>query len=333
MKYSCDTIKDLLPLYHDNICSEASRAVVEEHLLECDSCKREMGKIDDDTYDVGLQRERDTVVERYSKKLKRTSVLAGLAIAGVMGIPILVCLIVNIATGNALDWFFIVLGSLMVVASVTVVPLIAETKRGLLTLASFTGSVLLLLAIICIYTRGNWFFIPAVSVLLGMSIIFLPYVLKQFPLRGFAAENRGLVSMAVNVVLLYFLLCIIGLYAERAGYWRISLQIATIVVLFAAGMFAVIRYLKANALTKAGICVIASGFFTVALQDAIQWILSGVWHVGLLDMDFLHWNNDAAINANIAWLTLVSCSVAGVILLLAGKRRKQSQRMEFDANP
>ena len=42
MKISCEIIKDLLPMYHDGICSNDSRAMIEEHLTECDSCKAEL---------------------------------------------------------------------------------------------------------------------------------------------------------------------------------------------------------------------------------------------------------------------------------------------------
>ncbi len=42
MKISCDIIKDLLPLYHDGVCSNDSRALIEGHLVECDSCKAEL---------------------------------------------------------------------------------------------------------------------------------------------------------------------------------------------------------------------------------------------------------------------------------------------------
>lgn len=40
MKYDCDLIKDLLPLYHDKATSDSSSKVVEEHLNECDECRR-----------------------------------------------------------------------------------------------------------------------------------------------------------------------------------------------------------------------------------------------------------------------------------------------------
>lgn len=38
MKISCKIIEDLLPIYHDGICSEESAAMVEEHLKECPKC-------------------------------------------------------------------------------------------------------------------------------------------------------------------------------------------------------------------------------------------------------------------------------------------------------
>jgi len=42
MKISCEVIKDLLPLYHDGVCSNESRKVVDEHLTECADCKTEL---------------------------------------------------------------------------------------------------------------------------------------------------------------------------------------------------------------------------------------------------------------------------------------------------
>jgi len=39
MKISCNVIEDLLPIVHDGVCSEESRAIVEEHLSECEHCK------------------------------------------------------------------------------------------------------------------------------------------------------------------------------------------------------------------------------------------------------------------------------------------------------
>lgn len=42
MIYECGLICDLLPLYHENLASEASRKIVEKHLPECARCKAEL---------------------------------------------------------------------------------------------------------------------------------------------------------------------------------------------------------------------------------------------------------------------------------------------------
>lgn len=40
MKYSCELIKDLLPLYQDEVCSEESAEIIEEHLKQCPECRK-----------------------------------------------------------------------------------------------------------------------------------------------------------------------------------------------------------------------------------------------------------------------------------------------------
>ena len=38
MKLCCEVVRDLLPLYHDGVCSDESRALVEEHVAQCPGC-------------------------------------------------------------------------------------------------------------------------------------------------------------------------------------------------------------------------------------------------------------------------------------------------------
>lgn len=45
MKLACKTIEDLLPLYCDDACTEETRALVEAHLQDCDSCRALCEKI------------------------------------------------------------------------------------------------------------------------------------------------------------------------------------------------------------------------------------------------------------------------------------------------
>ncbi len=43
MKLDCNVIQDLLPLYIDDVCSEQSRKLVEEHIKECEICQKFAG--------------------------------------------------------------------------------------------------------------------------------------------------------------------------------------------------------------------------------------------------------------------------------------------------
>ena len=42
MKIHCDVIRDLLPLYAEDMVSQASRELVEEHIKECEGCRGEL---------------------------------------------------------------------------------------------------------------------------------------------------------------------------------------------------------------------------------------------------------------------------------------------------
>lgn len=42
----CEIIKDLLPLYVDEVCSKPSRQLIEEHLATCDSCRQALANIE-----------------------------------------------------------------------------------------------------------------------------------------------------------------------------------------------------------------------------------------------------------------------------------------------
>ena len=44
MNISCDVIRDLLPLYAENMVSTATRNLVEDHLCGCDQCTATLAK-------------------------------------------------------------------------------------------------------------------------------------------------------------------------------------------------------------------------------------------------------------------------------------------------
>ncbi len=75
-KFDCEIIKDLLPLYADNVCSEKSLQIVEEHINECTDCAEELRKIKEcpvvPTVDEDLQKAVKNAGKRIKKGKKKT---------------------------------------------------------------------------------------------------------------------------------------------------------------------------------------------------------------------------------------------------------------------
>ena len=94
MNISCEIIRDLLPLYHDKVCSGESSKLVEEHLITCEECKSELNKIDADI--KGVNTVEDTKpIRAIAKQWKRDKKSAFLK--GTLLVSILACIGCSIA--------------------------------------------------------------------------------------------------------------------------------------------------------------------------------------------------------------------------------------------
>lgn len=67
-KISCDIIRDILPLYLDDVVSDDTKELVEEHLETCDRCKRE----------ADILKKKVTLLTNKTIKLSDAKVLKGL---------------------------------------------------------------------------------------------------------------------------------------------------------------------------------------------------------------------------------------------------------------
>lgn len=72
MKFNCNIVDDILPLYLEDICSEDSRAALEEHLQECASCREKLARMKNSSVIPDVKKkERQIQITDYSKKIKR----------------------------------------------------------------------------------------------------------------------------------------------------------------------------------------------------------------------------------------------------------------------
>lgn len=273
MKYDCDIIKDLLPLYQDGACSDMTKQIVVEHLQECEACNKMDKLLKNTSYDDMLIKDSQTILKNHVKQERKYSFTIGIWAAGILMIPLIVCLIWNLAIGHVLDWFFIVLTSLMVASSFVVIPFITTSYRFAKTVLSFTISLILLLLACCIYTKGDWFWCAATCSVFGIVIVCLPIILHLWNSDCWAMRNKGLVCMIIDTVLLYAVIFVCGIYADVSGYWRISFLITTGYAALIWLMFFIIRYLKWSPANKTGICMILIGISAGGSNEFIGAIL------------------------------------------------------------
>lgn len=215
MNKHCEVIRDLLPLYADDVCSETSRELIEKHIQECPECSAMLEKLRSHEIETDLREEREQVMEYQAKRFRRRSATVGSVVSGLFMIPVLVCLIVNLTSGSPLGWFFIVLAGLAVAASLVIVPLMMPENKLFWTFCAFTVSLLLLLAVTCFYSHGNWFLLAGSAVLFGLSVLFLPFVVRAKPVRGMIGSfSRPLLIIAVDVILFANMMNMISLHSK-----------------------------------------------------------------------------------------------------------------------
>ena len=241
MRVDCDVIRDLLPLYADDACSGKSRELVEEHLLTCEACRGILDSLRKEEVESTLQTEKTGVLQYGEKRFRRRTATVGTVMSAIFMIPVLVCLIVNLSTGAGLTWFFVVLASLLVAASVILVPLLVSENRLLLTFCAFCVSLQILLAVVCIYSRGTWFWIASSATLFGLGLLFLPFVAKAEPVRR-ALRGCNMKTMIPLADLVLFL----NLMATISARGRFSWGTALLVLGFLAGVVLLVTEVLKN---------------------------------------------------------------------------------------
>ena len=102
MKIECDIVKDLLPLYVEQISSGASNRVIEEHLAECEQCKTIYQEMKSPKLHIQYDREPAESFHKYVKKGKRK---LGLKVAVITAAVILFAVIMRLIAIGALVAF------------------------------------------------------------------------------------------------------------------------------------------------------------------------------------------------------------------------------------
>lgn len=84
MNMKCEVIRDLLPLYVDGVASEESRALIEEHLNTCESCREYCRLLQEEPPEVPVAEYADETasLKKIKRRIHRNQVLLALVIIG-----------------------------------------------------------------------------------------------------------------------------------------------------------------------------------------------------------------------------------------------------------
>ncbi len=310
-------IADLIPLYIDDVCSPSSAQAVEEHMSECASCRKlcEDMRSCDRTIDRDIAKERSEVLEGQKKFFKRRSALAGAMIGAVFSVPILICLILNLASGAGLTWFFIVLAAMFIPTSLIVVPLISAENKLLRTILSFTASILLLLAVCCIYSGGSWFFTAGSSVLFGLTVPFLPVVLRSKPVSKRIGRHRGLLLVSGYTLTFILMMICIGIQHGSSGFFRTAAAYSLPPLMFLWIMYIIISLTKWNGCFKAAACILTGALIFFFNDALVLLVYNGTTHIPSPGISF---STPEKANDTLCWAVLVTGTALSAVLALTG---------------
>lgn len=329
MKFDCELIQDLLPLYIDNVCSIKSKEIIEEHISECSKCKELLGELGNQAVIQELSNERNRVIEKHLKKEKKRTTMIGLIAAALLMIPLIVCLICNLAVGHALNWFFIVLASLMVFASITVVPLLVNDRKILWTICSFTISLVALLGTICIYTGGKWFYIAVVPSVAGLVICLMPLFIQYIPLPAGVCNHKALITMIVESLAVFSVIMAAGFYSKYPGYWEVAIPVTSYCLSIPWAIVLILRYLPISKMFRASIASLVSSLLLAFVKDVVNWSIGEFNGISLASVDFANWNSDT-IDGNVGWCIFTTGVMLTILFAISGCKKLSKKAVQSE---
>ena len=234
-------------------------------------------------------------------------------------VALIPCFICNLAIDKGLTWFWIVLAALVLAFTFTNLPkLIKKHKFFLLPLCMFLA-LTLLLGVCCMYTKGDWFFVSTISVLLGLVIIFMPIYIAKCPLFAKIKKYNDFVSVGIDFVLLNVLLIVIDGYTVTHGasaHWYFNVALPIVVAVYVAlNVLLSVRFLRVNKILKTSVVLFLVNAFLYLPPLFIQVdnpsVQVEINSMNVFKADFSNWAMEV-IETN------VHCIICLALLLMGG---------------
>lgn len=262
-KLPCDVVQDLLPLYVDGVCSADSRQLVDAHLAECDDCRKVLADLQESETEVAFHADAKAVIRAHNKHQSKTALALGVLISvfltGVMGVMLYVTL------KGWSDWqtTITVGASLLFLAGLTAVPLLASSKR--LTKAIVFSTLALVLVILCEEAffgeeSGLETLQIITATIFAISLFAFPVVVRQAHLPEPLCHHKLVITMLWDSIWFVLMMLFLAIdVPQEMGF----VMVATLSLVAVAWLIALAaRYLRVHWLAKGGIAVVLLALWT-----------------------------------------------------------------------
>ena len=245
----------------------------------------------------------------------------------VYGLALLPCFICDLAINKSLTWFWIVFASLFLAFTVTNLPKLIKKHKLVFVPLSMLLALILLLGVCCIYSDGNWFWIPTLSVTLGWIIVFAPVFISKLKPFEKLKKHNDFISLGVIVIFLNILLIVVDFFtvnnnhASNHWYLNIALPIALIIYLI-INVCVCVKFLKINRFLKTSIILSIINFFCYAVPRFIKVdnedVMRELRETNIFQANFSNWGLDGQIDKNIHCIIFLSMLLLTLIFLTVG---------------
>ncbi len=242
-------------------------------------------------------------------------------------VALIPCFVCNLAIDKTLSWFWIVLAALILAFTFTNLPKLIKRHKLVFLPFSMYFALLLLLGVCCVYTGGDWFYISAMSVLLGLVIVFLPIYIAKYSVFAKIRGANDFVSCFVDFILINILLIMINIFTIKNGYtaewWYLQIALTICIgVYLTLNLLLCVRFLKVNRFIKTGILLsLINTFlylppiFVKVDNPAVQ---KEIEDINILYADLFRWIPGVTIDNNIHLIICLSLVALSVTFLAVG---------------
>lgn len=306
---NCGVVRDLLPLYVDGVCGDASRRLVEEHVRSCPDCAKMLAQLRNSACEDSLRREASAVLA--PRRWRNRAFAASCTLAAFMCVP--ACLLAQAwqRSEDPYAWLLLLAPALLVVMSTTLLPLRTRRYTGRWTVLGYVSSLMLLCMACAVYTAqgaesftsGTVFFL-LVTVALGAVYLFVvqPWAAKE---ESFLRRSGALMRWwgAAYILLLADTFCL-----ARPIPWLMGVGWTLTLVLLGVTEGELYRRLPLNRWVRLGLCVTLTG-------NALAWLERPLLVLTGAEKDVIELCRTVR-----TWL-LIGSTVLGLALVAVGVRQ------------